>query len=247
MITQRPLTAADVQRILDEEARLYPLAQPLSVSHVLSWTRHTASLSATFWDDSAAYAGSLVVVGVTESAWTQLLNGQLDEEDIAEQHLYQPQHHHHHRRIGLYLYHIERGDGFPKRQSFAIYALRYHLAPAIEQLRREYGPLEVIGMAALAVSRSGIDMCLNTLDMREVHDRQCEVRYILRPPPTSDQLLVLRRVEAQAQLNMLLRDGYRVVNRCRFVSTSSGNDGMGVVWAEIDASGTQPRRGDIQN
>lgn len=129
--------------------------------------------------------GFYMVLPLHESAYEQLLRGNLTELDLDERHLVTDASQC--SRIGLHVYHIEKFGKDHLGASFSRIMLR-----EVGAVLREFSHIEIVGLSAYCVTTAGINLFLNGLNCYEVvnSDPNSTQEHIFIDPRSSEVKVV---------------------------------------------------------
>ncbi|KAI9149735.1 hypothetical protein H9P43_009914 [Blastocladiella emersonii ATCC 22665] len=238
VIASRAFTLHDVQSVLEQEAAIFPLASPLPAATVHRWVSQPqhAQFSRVYQSGDGRVVGNLVAVCLKPAAWHALRRGELAEGDLLADQLWDAAAGDG-DELAIHVYHVESTDRAAWRaagETVRDRALR-DLGDAVTAARANGRPgLRVVGMSALAVSQSGIQLCANMWNMYEAGDAPRSSDYVVTG--ADGRVLALRTIATQAEMAAVLADPRvcgRVPLRTRMLTLLPSDPS--IVWTHVAA------------
>lgn len=217
----RPIQQKDVPKILSSDEDIYPVS--LSSSTFETWllkSNRYNEFGMMYVNNDDEIVACCIVIPLNMYGFMKLINGELKEKDISDEHLFSTETET--NKVGLHFYHIEKYDKYCCKKFHEV-ALRdlSNVLKHVEQKRKS--KLQVIGCSALAVSKEGIHLFYNVLNFKELGSSYCNEHLL-----TKNGKVHIVKTTKNGEIEEYLEKGFTYLNRCKLLVSFPGE--ISKVW-----------------
>jgi hypothetical protein len=106
-VRSRDVIFEDISVILEQEAELFPLSEPLNSAQVATWVNQLPLFSRVYEAgglQDTSIVGNLICIPLHGRSWHQLIQGELNEADLGKNEIFNVNEH---STLGIHVYHVQ--------------------------------------------------------------------------------------------------------------------------------------------